>query len=306
MLKIAILLCTFDGQHYLRDQLGSIKAQSLDDWKVWASDDGSCDATLSILTQHALSWGEGRIAIFQGPSGGFVRNFLSLVCNPLIQSDFYAFADQDDIWEPDKLQRALDCLSAISSQVPALYCARTLLVDAANNPLGLSSRYSRQPSFRNALVQNIASGNTMVFNDAARRLMIEAGATVDVFAHDWWAYLLVSGCGGVVNYDPVPALRYRQHSSNQIGMNTGIAATMSRLKGMLGGRYKNWNGRHIGALARMIHRLTPEHAQTLARFSRARTEPLFPRLAGFWRARVYRQTNMGNAGLVVAALLNKI
>jgi glycosyltransferase involved in cell wall biosynthesis len=304
--KLSILLCTFEGRRYLAAQLGSIEAQSFGDWKLWASDDVSRDTTLPILTEQAASWADDKCSIFQGPSAGFVQNFLSLVCNPLIDSDFYAFADQDDIWEADKLKRALVFLDAASNKVPALYCARTLLVDSENKPIGLSSLYRRRPTFRNALVQNIASGNTMVFNDAARRLLVEAGASVDVFAHDWWTYLLVTGCGGVVTYDPVPSLRYRQHDANQIGTSTGLAPTALRLKSMLSGRYRDWNGRHIEALTRMIHRLTPENAEVLMRFSHARSQPLFRRLISYFRSGVYRQTNVGNVGLVVAAVLNKI
>ncbi len=306
MPKIAILLCTFDGQRYLADQLASIAAQSQANWTVWASDDGSRDATLEILQDHAAIWGHNKLSILRGPSAGFVRNFLALTCNAAVDGDFYAFADQDDIWDRDKLERAVASLGAIPSEVPALYCARTMLVDADNNVVGLSPLFTRPPSFRNALVQNIGSGNTMVFNQAARQLLIHAGAEADVFAHDWWAYLLVTGCGGILTYDPVPSVRYRQHQSNQIGLNTGLSATVSRLGSMLKGRYRTWNGKHVLALSRMSQRLTEDHRQVLDRFAQARSQSLLRRLANFWRSGIYRQTAKGNAGLVAAAVLNKI
>lgn len=79
--KVAILLCTFHGQHYLADQLDSFAAQTHTNWEVWASDDGSLDDTHSILESYSSKWGQERISIHSGPAEGFVANFLSLTCS---------------------------------------------------------------------------------------------------------------------------------------------------------------------------------------------------------------------------------
>ncbi len=204
--EVAILLCTYNGQRYLSDQLDSVAAQTYPNWVVRVSDDGSQDDTLSILTEYRSKWPNGRLSIAQGPAKGFVANFLSLTCNADIQADYYAFCDQDDVWEADKLQRAVDWLQGVPEGVPALYCSRTQLVDADNNSIGFSPLFSKPPSFANALTQNVASGNTMVFNHAACALLREGGKDVEVVAHDWWLYLLVSGVGGKVFYDTYPSL----------------------------------------------------------------------------------------------------
>lgn len=160
--KVAILLCTYHGQHYLADQLDSFANQTYSNWEVWASDDSSQDDTHTILESYKAKWGGDQLSIHFGPAEGFVANFLSLTCKASIQSDFYAYSDQDDIWKVNKLQRAVDWLSTISANVPALYCSRTQLVDAIGNHIGLSPLFTKPPSFANALMQNIGGGNTMV------------------------------------------------------------------------------------------------------------------------------------------------
>jgi len=212
---IAILLCTMQGQSYLPEQLESILWQTYKFWTIWASDDGSSDGTHSILADYQRRLGEGRLSIHSGPAEGFVANFLSLTCNAKISANYYAFADQDDVWEQDKLLRAVQWLGTIPVHTPALYCSRTCNVDVNNQCIGYSRLFLKRPSFANALVQSIGGGNTMVFNDAARNLLHAAGADVNVVAHDWWAYLVVSGHGGQVFYDARPNVRYRQHGANR-------------------------------------------------------------------------------------------
>lgn len=205
--KVAVLLCTMQGQHFLAEQLNSIATQSHPSWAIWASDDGSDDHTHAILEYYQSHWGEDRISIHAGPAIGSTANFLSLSCRVDIDADYFAYADQDDVWESDKLERAVEWLQSVPPEVPALYGSRTLLVDARNQHIGYSPLFERAPDFRNALVQSIAGGNTMVFNKAARDLLRQAGDNVQAVTHDWWAYMLVTGCGGVVHYDPYPTVR---------------------------------------------------------------------------------------------------
>ncbi len=163
---------------------------------------------------HTFEVKADRLRIFQGLKNGFCQNFLSLICDSSIKADL---SDQDDIWHEDKLSRAVKVLSDISYETPALYCSRTKLVNERNIEIGLSPLFRCTPEFRNALVQNIGSGNTMVFNHAARRLMLEVGSGINPVVHDWFLYMVISGCGGVVIYDLGPSLRYRQHAANLIG-----------------------------------------------------------------------------------------
>ena len=304
--SVAILMCTYQGESYMAEQLDSFAAQSHADWALWVSDDGSRDATLSILEQYRQRWGAGRLHVVAGPGKGVTANFLSLTCLAEIRGDYYAFADQDDVWLAQKLQRALDALQAVPEGVPALYCARTFLVDADNREIGRSPLFAKPPSFANALMQNLGGGNTMVFNQAARALLQEAGADVDVPVHDWWTYLVVSACGGRVFYDAEPALRYRQHGANLIGMNAGVGARLRRMLLLWRGGYRAWGERHVRALERLRARMSPDSLAVFNTFLQARNSSLVPRVAGFWRAGIYRQTFAGNLGLVFAALFGKL
>ena len=304
--KVAILLCTYNGQRYLAEQLDSFQIQSHDNWEVWASDDGSEDDTHAILKAYQQKWPAGRLSIRFGPAKGFAANFLSLTCTSSIEADFYAYSDQDDCWEADKLERAVRWLETVSPNIPALYCSRTRLVDAKNHEIGLSPLFSKPPSFANALMQNIGGGNTMVFNDAARGLLREAAEDISVITHDWWAYQLVIGCGGNVFYDRYPSLRYRQHGRNLVGMNVTWAARFKRICMLWEGRFRKWNDNNITSLRKLQHKLTPENRETLERFINARQMSLIPRLIHLKRSGIYRQTLYGNLGLMIAAILGKM
>ena len=90
---VAILLCTYNGARFLPEQLDSLEAQTHQNWVVYASDDGSTDATLEILQQYQAKWPSGKLTIRTGPQKGFCQNFLSLTCDPNIRADYYAFCD---------------------------------------------------------------------------------------------------------------------------------------------------------------------------------------------------------------------
>lgn len=304
--KVAILLCTYNGQNFLAEQLDSFAAQTHTNWEVWASDDGSLDDTWAILEDYKQKWPTGRLSICCGPADGFAANFLSLTYRTCIVADYYAYSDQDDIWEPIKLARSLEWLKTIPENIPALYCSRTRLVDANNNEIGVSPLFSKPPSFANALMQNIGGGNTMVFNNAARNLLLEAGENLPVITHDWWIYMVVTGCGGKVFYDTYPSLRYRQHDRNLIGMNATWAARFKRIRKLWGGYFKKWNDDNIASLRKLQHKLTQENRETLERFASARQMFLIPRLIHLKRSRIHRLTLFGNLGLIAAAIFGKI
>ena len=302
---VAILLCTHQAQRFLADQLQSLQAQTWQAWKVWVSDDGSTDQTLNLLQQHQAQWGTDRLHLRPGPCKGSTANFLSLACQPEIEAEYFAFCDQDDLWHPDKLERAVQWLQTVPADQPALYCSRTVLVDEHNQTIGHSHLFEHPPGFRNALVQSIAGGNTMVFNRAARELLLAAGPTVEAITHDWWAYMLVTGSGGQVHYDPTPSLRYRQHGQNQFGSNVSVKDQLQRVQQLLHGRYRSWINANLKALLRMRHRFNPENQQVLDGVIHARSRWLGARLVGLYRCRLYRQSRLGQMGLWVAALFNR-
>ena len=303
--KIIILLCTYNGERFLEKQLDSILHQSHSNWIVYVSDDGSQDQTLSILKKYQEEWGQNKLIILTGPKQGFAANFLFLL-QLKIEADYFALADQDDIWEDDKLSRALTQLSVISSRHPALYCSRTQLINEKDQPIGYTPLYTKPPCFKNALVQNIAGGNTMVFNQAAHQLLLNTPAHLKLAFHDWWIYLFITGCGGKVIYDSYPSVRYRQHTSNQIGANQSVWALLLRIKFLLKGSFVRWNEMNIQGLTYLESWLTPASQDILKQYGIARKSHLMNRIIGFFKAGVFRQTRLGHLKLFAAMLLKKI
>lgn len=231
---------------------------------------------------------------------------MSLARDSTLRADYFAFSDQDDVWYPDKLERALNCLRHVPSATPAMYCSRTELVDGKRRHLGFSPLFVRHPSFRNALVQNIGGGNTMVFNAAAKRLL-EAAGDHEIVSHDWWVYQLVSAAGGAIVYDPQPSLEYRQHGGNILGSNSTTRARLTRLRMMIRGRLIAWNDLNIAALDALRPHLHPDSIATLDRFKALRAARLPPvRLFHLWRSGIHRQTMPAQIGLFVTAWLGKL
>ncbi|MCG9076758.1 glycosyltransferase [Laribacter hongkongensis] len=114
--KVAILLCTYNGQNYLAEQLDSFAAQTHTNWEVWASDDGSLDDTHAILEDYRRKWPVGRLSIHFWPATGFASNFLSLAYRASIEADYFAYSDQDDVWEANKLAHAVEWLNTTQRQ----------------------------------------------------------------------------------------------------------------------------------------------------------------------------------------------
>lgn len=129
--KVAILLCTYKGLHCLEEQLMSFQAQKHANWVLHVSDDGSSDDTRHILSRYHVLPGADKIAVKEEPLQGFASNFLSLTTDAHAQCDHYAYSDQEDIWEADKLERAVAWLQTIAPGVPALYYSRTRTTPAS-------------------------------------------------------------------------------------------------------------------------------------------------------------------------------
>src|ERR1039457_4707585 len=200
----------------------------------------------------------------------------------------------------------LTWLATVPDDVPALYCGRTELISMDGRSYGFSPLFTRPIAFRNALIQSLGGGNTMVFNKAAKRLL-EVVGRLDVVLHDWWMYQLVSAVGGAIRYDPQPALKYRQHLDNLIGSNLGWRARFVWLRMLLSGRFRDWNRMDVAALQRVpAHLIKPQNSVVLQLFAKARTASLLKRLYYLKQSGVYRQTLLGNIGLLAATLLKRI
>ncbi len=220
---MAILLSTYQGERYLTPQLHSLLSQTHQDWVLYWRDDGSTDGTPGLMRDFMARLEAGRaIALADNGRLGTTESFIRLLRrahadgNPLV-----AFADQDDVWLPEKLARGVRALASVAEPLPALYFARQVLVDAGLRRIALSFRLRRPPGFPACLTQNLATGCTVLMNRAAMALV--AGSTPPPGSlHDWWSYIMVSAHGGPLLADPEPTVLYRQHESNAIGAPNGL------------------------------------------------------------------------------------
>ncbi len=231
---------------------------------------------------------------------------MSLVRSDDIDGDLFAYSDQDDVWFPEKLAKAVSWFEARPTDQPALYFTRTELIEEGGAPIGFSPLFVRAPTFQNALVQNIGGGNTMVFNRAARLALRATPADVALVSHDWWTYQVVTGIGGTAHYDPWPSLRYRQHGLNLVGANKGLRARLVRLSAFASGRMVMWNDVNLNVLGRMRNLLTPHNALVLDHYARIRQAAWPMRLWLLWKSGVYRQSFIDNLGLFVGALFGRL
>ncbi len=307
--KLACILGYYKGKKYIKDQIQSIIDQNSDDISIslFISDDDSKEEfpSLSDLNLKKL----GKVDIFYRNSKnnkGYTHNFLSAL--NLIDSsfDYYCFSDQDDIWNKDKIQRSILYLKSYKDHKPSLYFGRTnYFNENCTINLGKSTFFRKKPSFKNAIIQNMAGGNTMVFNKEAKKI-ISSPNFVDVVSHDWWCYQIISGVGGNVFYDSKPCLKYRQHKSNILGSNNKVSDRFIRFKKLLVGDFRDWNEKNIYALNKKRDFLTEKNKIVLDSFILARKSSFFKRIFLFYKTGIFRQNLLGNFALLIALFLKKI
>lgn len=304
--EVVILLASYRGAAFIGQQLDSIAAQDYGHWSLIVSDDGSDDDTRAMVRDFAAGHAPGRVTLIDGPRRGATQNFLHL----LEQSPagrHLAFSDQDDVWFPDKLSRAMAALAA--GVGPVHYAARTVICDPALRPLTPSRLFTRPFGFRNALVQACMAGNTSVFTPDAAAILragLPAAADAGIISHDWWAYQLLSGAGARIINDPEPALYYRQHGGAEMGRNDTANAMARRLGMLMAGDYGDWLAANIRALKGVDEVLMPANRQILDALADALAMPGPIAALRMRRIGLYRHDRAGTLALYAAAAMGRL
>lgn len=300
--RVAILLSTYNGERFLAAQLESLLAQTFEEWTLYWRDDGSADNSIALVEEFSRTAGQGRCVRVQLSDAhlqarGSYLALLGAVHERLGPADLVAFADQDDIWLPEKLRRGVDALRAHGHDAPAMYCARQWLVDEELRPIGISHPVRRPTGFPAALTQNVTTGCTVLLNRRAVGL-VAASQPPAATMHDWWCYIIVTGAGGRLLADDTPTVQYRQHGRNMIGSHHTLrrraVAAFQRGRHI----YMAVMRQHVAALQAQPHLLAPSARATVASIHRAlngsiarRFTVLFtpglrrqtlPEMAGFW------------------------
>ncbi|MBP3609389.1 MAG: glycosyltransferase family 2 protein [Lachnospiraceae bacterium] len=270
MKKVQVLLSSYNGEKYIREQIDSILAQENVEVELLIRDDGSTDGTVEILRKYEAEY--DNIRVFFGENQGVIKSFFRLIEEAGEKADYTAFSDQDDVWLPGKLERAVTMLERenLSEKIlgqdnrksPLVYCSAKQLVDEQLRLLPAAIRYKIvRPFFGNALVENMCTGCTCVINRDMLCLLKGRKPEFTVM-HDFWVYL-VGSCFGQVVYDEESYILYRQHGGNELGAASSLAENYKR-------RVKNFK-KHRGQLTRQAEELLrlygtgiPEEKRVLA------------------------------------------
>lgn len=206
--KVKVLLSAYNGEKYIKEQIDSILNQTYRNIELYVRDDGSKDGTLKILEEYEK---DERVHVEKGKNCGFIDSFFWLVENSG-EADYYAFADQDDVWFPRKIEMAMEKLSGKNEEVPRLYFSNYDFYDGSLNFVSHRKSQKLPPSFHNALVDCMPLGFNSVFNKRACELMRKKPPKHSC-GHDWWTYMVCAGLGEVV-YDSRATVKYRRHEKN--------------------------------------------------------------------------------------------
>jgi len=246
---IDILLATFNGEVYLREQLDSILAQSHDEWQILTRDDGSEDQTREIIQEYQEKHPD-RIKIIdrEGEHLGPANNFGRLLAGS--ESEYVMFSDQDDVWIPEKIVLSMEKMTKLEKQhgteTPLLVHTDLRVVDQELRTINKSfiQSHRRDPKISKVnrlLVQNHFTGSTILINRSLLKIASPVPATAVM--HDWWLGLVAALLGKMLYLD-LPTVLYRQHKKNVLGAGKqtagfGPGIIFSRLAGKWR-RFKNY------------------------------------------------------------------
>lgn len=227
--QVIVLMSTYNGMNYLPDQLSSLEKQKDVNLHLLVRDDCSTDETPEYLEEYCRK--HDNIDYYCGPNLKPAQSFLDLIRNSP-NADYYAFCDQDDIWDEDKIICAVRAIinDVGDRSTPVLYFGNLRVVDKNLNFIRLShSKPLRQVNKYSSLVEPLPTGCTIVFNNALMSLLRDR-LPAYCSMHDTWVYMVAKFFGTVV-YDFEPHISYRQHDNNVIGTykNKGIKFYYSKI-----------------------------------------------------------------------------
>ena len=238
-MKLIVLMSTYNGEKYLGEQIRSLLSQKLRADKIIIRDDGSSDMTMEILKDYSERY--SFIEYYSGKNCGPGRSFFDLIRN-CEEADYYALCDQDDYWFEDKLETAVEMLEKEDGTIPLLYAGRFILTDEKLSPLDsdISKLYS-YTDFPHALMYHTAPGCTFVFNNEARKKIVEFDPEKEyMLIHDAVIHK-VTALFGKVMLDETPHMYYRQHGDNAIGLTADKKKTFfNRIRNFTSGKIRNY------------------------------------------------------------------
>lgn len=221
MEKVVVLMSTFNGEKFLQEQLDSLYAQKDVEVEIVVRDDGSTDKTQEILEKNSVN---RKLSWYSGKNLKPALSFMDLV-KDAPECKYYAFCDQDDIWFPEKLSKAVNVLSKL--QEPSVYYCNSILIDSQKRIIGKSVFKKVSDKFAGLSYGNAALGCTMVFNSSLMRILKER-IPKQIIMHDAWVTNVCQIVHGKILCTEDAYMYYRQHDKNEIGGKNDLLSTMKR------------------------------------------------------------------------------
>lgn len=223
MSRVEILMTTYIGEAFVREQIDSILDQNFTDYHLTISDDHSSDGTYAILEEYSRRFPD-KISIKKSPErfGNARDHFFHMMDE--CDADYIFFCDQDDVWFKDKLSlfmKEFDENMEVSSDLPLLVFSDQIPTDSKLNPLSESlMKYQKQnpyiTSYRELIFQNVVTGGAMAIKRALRSKALECVDRKNTLMHDHWIAIVATYFGRCIYIDK-PTSCYRQHSKNEVG-----------------------------------------------------------------------------------------
>lgn len=218
MEKIDILLATYNGKKYIKEQLESILNQTYTNFNLLISDDKSTDNTVEILKEYERK--DNRVKIFiQEKNVGYIKNFEFLLKQ--VESDYYMLSDQDDVWLPEKVYKSYNKL--VNENLDLIFCDLEVVDKELNTIynsmfkfLKIDKRLKKYNDYRLIYLDNCATGCTIISRKKFLDLILPLPSTTKFLVHDYWIALVIS-MHGKFSYIDEPLIKYRQHGNNEIG-----------------------------------------------------------------------------------------
>lgn len=220
--KIAVLMSTYNGEKYVQEQIDSILEQKGDfQLDLYVRDDGSNDKTIDILRRYEM---KKKIVWYTGGNLKPAKSFMDLLKRSG-EYEYYAFADQDDVWNDDKIQKGIKCLKGIDE--PALYCSNAELVGENLESFGRNV-YKNEPrtDFETVICAGGLLGCTMIFNAPLANAIKNYTEDCVMVLHDFYIAAVCVSIGGRIIYDSETTMKYRQHEKNVVGVSHGLIGTL--------------------------------------------------------------------------------
>lgn len=297
MTKIIILLSTYNGEKYLKEQLDSLFSQTYQNFKIIARDDGNIDNTIEILKSYNIKILDSKENL------GAKRSFADLLNYAVVNSDgeYFMFCDQDDVWKNDKVEKTLAKMQEMERKfgdIPILLHTDLEVTDERLNTINSSFMDFQKidpmkNKFHNLLIQNTITGCTMMINRKLAQicLPIPDGAIM----HDWWIGLTASKFGKI-GYLNETTIKYRQHASNTIGAKgfdiSFVLKSVSK-KASLGGNMSQAKA----FLKQFKNELDDETIKMLQEFSTLEKKSWWQKRAALLKYKLFKQGFIRNAGL---------